>query len=44
MVETDFDTLNAKSSYFAIKCEFDNLNIELPGDDLGDLTMRQVEH
>ncbi|WP_439652159.1 methionine synthase, partial [Proteus mirabilis] len=30
MVETIFDTLNAKAAIFAIKCEFDNLNIELP--------------
>lgn len=30
MVETIFDTLNAKAAIFAIKCEFESLNIELP--------------
>ncbi|KLU18216.1 hypothetical protein ABE79_13365 [Proteus mirabilis] len=30
MVETIFDTLNAKAAIFAIKCEFEALNIELP--------------
>lgn len=30
MVETIFDTLNAKAAIFAIKCVFDSLNIELP--------------